>query len=186
MSFRIRNRVRTSTAALAVTAALVTALAGCTGASTSQGPGGDVPDVAPSVNASAAAVAADKAEESEAAESAADANAERGARMNRPEEVRDAFAGLQATLDDTCTPGAGDCGYFLGRVNEELTGLDKSMKAQSGGPDHFKEPLRWLSILHAKVADDSSTANLEKHFDDLVGTRDRINTWMQGHPEDYR
>lgn len=40
-----------------------------------------------------------------------------------PEKVRDAFAGLQATLDDTCTPGAGDCAYFLGRVHDELQRL---------------------------------------------------------------
>lgn len=182
----VHNRVRTSTAALAATAALVAVLAGCTGASTSQGPGDDVPYVAPSVDASAAAAAVERAEESEAAEAASDTNAEREARMNRPEEVRDAFAGVQATLDDTCTPGAGDCAYFLGRVSEELTGLEKSMKADSGRPGHFKEPLGLLNTLRTKLADDSSTANLEKHFDDLIGTRDRINTWMQGHPEDYR
>ncbi|MFE9781695.1 hypothetical protein ACFYPA_26465 [Streptomyces sp. NPDC005775] len=182
----VQIRVRTSTAALAVTAALVAALAGCTGASTSHGPGDDVPEVAPSVNASAAAVAAEKAEESDAADAAADAQAERGAKINGPEEVRDAFAGLQATLDETCTPGAGDCDYFLGRVNEELTGLEKSMRARSDGPDHFKEPLGWLSALHAKPAGDSSTAGEKKYFDDLIGTRDRVSTWMQGHPEDYR
>lgn len=182
----VHIRVRTSTAAAAVTAALVAALAGCAGASTSQGPGDDVPYVAPSVDASAAAVGAGKAEESEEAEAAAAANAEQEARMNRPEEVRDAFAGLQATLDDTCTPGAGDCAYFLGRVHEELTGLEKSMKADSGRPGHFEEPLGWLSALRTKLAGDGSTVDLEKHFDDLVGARDRINAWMQGHPEDYR
>ncbi|GGS11661.1 MULTISPECIES: hypothetical protein [Streptomyces] len=49
-----------------------------------------------------------------------------------PERVRDAFAGLQATLDDT------------------------------------------------------STENLEAHRTELTGVRDRIDSWMQGHPDDYR
>ncbi|WP_406096576.1 hypothetical protein [Streptomyces sp. NBC_01013] len=183
----VHFRFRTATAALALTsAALVAALAGCTEASTTQGPGGDVPYVAPSVDASAAAVGVEKAEASAAAAAAADANAERAAKLNGPEDVRDAFAGLQATLDDSCTPGAGDCAYVLGRVNEELDGLDQAMKADSARPDHFKEPLGWLNTLRKKLAGDSSTANLEKHSDDLIGTRDRINTWMQGHPEDYR
>ncbi|GGY96701.1 hypothetical protein CP967_21865 [Streptomyces nitrosporeus] len=103
-----------------------------------------------------------------------------------PERVRDAFAGLQATLNETCTPGAGDCAYFLGRVHQELNGLDAAMKADGQGPDHFKEPPAWMGTLRTTLGDDVSTPNLEKHFDDLVGTRDRINTWMQGHPEDYR
>ncbi|MEU7563308.1 hypothetical protein [Streptomyces eurythermus] len=49
-----------------------------------------------------------------------------------PERVRDAFAGLQATLDDT------------------------------------------------------STENLEAHRTELTGVRDRIDSWMQGYPDDYR
>ncbi|MEW2179084.1 hypothetical protein AB0890_22470 [Streptomyces sp. NPDC005406] len=177
-------RVRMSTAALTMAAALV-ALAGCTAADTSQGPGGDVPYVAPSVDASAAADAITKAE-ADAKASGAAATADAGAKLNGPEAVRDAFAGVQATLDETCTPGAGDCGYFLGRVYEELTSLDKAMKADSAGPAHFQEPLGRLSTLRTKLGGDTSTANLEKHFKDLVGTRDRVNTWMQGHPEDYR
>ncbi|MET7645748.1 hypothetical protein ABZS83_19300 [Streptomyces sp. NPDC005426] len=182
----VHSRARTSTAALALTAALVVSLAGCDGASTSQGPGGDVPYVAPSVNASAAAAGVERAEaEAEESEAAAsDADAEKA--LNRPEAVRDAFAGVQATLDDTCTPGAGDCAYVLGRVNEELAGLDKAMKAAGEGAEHFKEPLAWMSALRTTLAGDVSTAGLEKHYKDLIGTRDRVNTWMQGHPEDYR
>ncbi|WP_082317690.1 hypothetical protein [Streptomyces sp. NRRL WC-3549] len=103
-----------------------------------------------------------------------------------PSEVRDAFAGLQATLDETCTPGAGDCAYFLGRVDDELDRLDEAMKADPQGPEHFKEPLAWIATLNTALDGDPSAPNLEKHKDDLVGTRDRVNTWMQDHPEDYR
>ncbi|MFS0695808.1 hypothetical protein [Streptomyces nitrosporeus] len=40
--------------------------------------------------------------------------------------------------------------------------------------------------MRTTLGDHVSTPNPEKHFDDLIGTRDRISTWMQGHPEDYR
>ncbi|MFI6896087.1 hypothetical protein ACIBM4_18445 [Streptomyces sp. NPDC050256] len=182
----VRVRIRTSTAALATTAALVTALAGCTGASTSQGPGGDVPYVAPSANASAVNKEIEQDEADAAASEAAAANAAQEEAFNRPEEVRDAFAGLQATYQDGCAPGDGNCAYFLGRVNDELNGLDRSMRADAGGPNHFKAPMGWISALRTTLAGDTSTANLEKHRKQLLGTRDRINTWMQGHPEDYR
>lgn len=33
---------------------------------------------------------------------------------------------------------------------------------------------------------DTSTDNLEKHRSEPIATRDRIDTWMQGHPEGYR
>lgn len=190
MTVRIRIRIRRHAAALAVAAALMASVAGCTAATTPQGPGADVPDVAPSVNASAAAVQAERTKAQEEAERAAKDNAEAQAALdgggNRPEEVRDAFAGLQATYQDGCAPGDGNCAYFLGRVNEELTGLDRSMKADQAGPKHFKEPLEWIGALHTTLAGDTSTDNLEKHREQLLGTRDRVNTWMQGHPEDYR
>ncbi|MFD6993936.1 hypothetical protein [Streptomyces sp. NPDC059943] len=99
------------------------------------------------------------------------------------EAVRDAFATLQATLNDNCTPG--DCDYFLGRVHDELTGLDAAMKADPKGPGHFKEPLELTSKLWKTLADDTSTPNLEIHRTELIGTRDKINLWMQDHPDDY-
>lgn len=184
MSVRIRIRARRNAAALAAAAALVASLAGCSEATTSQGPGSDVPQVAPSVLASA-----ERAGTTEVAAETAGAGGDGDAQeapSPGPEKARDAFAGLQVTLYDTCTPGAGDCAYFLGRVNEELTGLDAAMKADQQGPGHFKEPLAWTAALRTELAGDTSTANLEKHFKDLTGTRDRVNTWMQGHPEDYR
>ncbi|MEV5783650.1 MULTISPECIES: hypothetical protein [Streptomyces] len=101
------------------------------------------------------------------------------------EKVRDAFAGLQATYNDGCTT-PGNCEYFLGRVLDELNSLDKAMKTDPQGPGHFKEPLAWIVELRAELGDDSSFENLKKHQDLLTGTRDKINTWMQGHPEDYR
>ncbi|WRZ92923.1 hypothetical protein OHB54_30065 [Streptomyces sp. NBC_01007] len=101
------------------------------------------------------------------------------------EKVRDVFARLQATYNDGCTT-PGNCEYFLGRVLDELSSLDESMKADPQGPGHFKEPLAWIAKLRAELGGDRSFENLKKHRALLTGTRDRINTWMQGHPEDYR
>ncbi|PJE94331.1 hypothetical protein CUT44_29190 [Streptomyces carminius] len=102
-----------------------------------------------------------------------------------PEAVRDAFAGLQATLGDSCgTPG--NCEYLLGRVLEELEGLDAAMKADPKGPGHFPEPIAWIAALRKDIGEDRSFANLKAHQDALFGTRDRINVWMQDHPDDYR
>ncbi|MER5883777.1 hypothetical protein ABT160_08100 [Streptomyces sp. NPDC001941] len=100
------------------------------------------------------------------------------------EKVRDAFAGLQATLGDSCS--AGDCAYFLGRVYDELHRMDKAMKADPKGPGHFPQPIDWIKKLDARLGGDRSFENLKKHETSLVGTRDKINTWMQGHPDDYR
>ncbi|MFG3529272.1 hypothetical protein ACGF8B_21325 [Streptomyces sp. NPDC047917] len=178
--------------ATAVVAAVVlgAVLVGCSDAGTSQGPGGDVPYVAPSVNAAAASRAADEAVVAQDAKDGASAEAaaseEAGEARNRPEAVRDAFAGLQATLNDNCTPGSSNCAYFLGRVHDELVRLDKAMKADGKGPGHFKEPIAGIAALRKTLNGDLSTDNLEKHRSELIGTRDRINTWMQGHPEDYR
>ncbi|MFC9296856.1 hypothetical protein ACFTWH_33415 [Streptomyces sp. NPDC057011] len=101
-----------------------------------------------------------------------------------PEKVRDAFAGLQATLDDACTPG--NCAYFLGRVYDELHRLNRSMKADPKGPGHFPEPIGLIAKLDAELGGDRTFENLKKHQTSLIGTRDEINTWMQGHPDDYR
>ncbi|MGW2177828.1 hypothetical protein ACWCXX_06985 [Streptomyces sp. NPDC001732] len=188
-SIRIRGAART-TAAGAAGAVLGALLVGCSSADTSRGPGDDVPYVAPSVNAAAASRAADEAEAEQSAEDAADAEAEAAEAAedarNRPEAVRDAFAGLQATLNDNCTPGSPNCAYFLGRVHDELARLDKAMKADPRGTGHFKEPIARIGALRTTLNGDTSTDNLEKHRSELIGTRDRINTWMQGHLEDYR
>ncbi|WP_347878293.1 hypothetical protein [Streptomyces sp. KS 21] len=98
--------------------------------------------------------------------------------------VRDAFAGLQATLNDSCTPG--NCAYFLGRVYDELHRMDAAMKADAKGPGHFPEPIALIKKLDAELAGDRSFENLKKHQTLLIGTRDKINVWMQGHPDDYR
>lgn len=99
------------------------------------------------------------------------------------EKVRDAFATLQATLDDSC---ATDCAYFLGRVNKEVQEMDMAMKADPKGPGHFPEPIARIAELNKTLAGDSSFENLKKHEKELIGTRDFINTWMQDHPDDYR
>ncbi|MFD5267838.1 hypothetical protein [Streptomyces sp. NPDC058335] len=100
------------------------------------------------------------------------------------EKVRDAFAGLQATLDDSCTPG--NCAYFLGRVYDELHRLERAMRADPKGPGHFPEPLARIEKLDTELGGDRTFENLKKHQESLIGTRDQINTWMQGHPDDYR
>ncbi|TFV32349.1 hypothetical protein E4K10_18720 [Streptomyces sp. T1317-0309] len=69
---------------------------------------------------------------------------------------------------------------------DELNGLDAAMKADPQGPAHFKEPLARIAELRAELGGDRSFENLKKHQQLLTGTRDRINAWMQGHPEDYR
>ncbi|MFJ8359949.1 hypothetical protein [Streptomyces sp. NPDC093984] len=101
------------------------------------------------------------------------------------EKVRDVFARLQATYNDGCTT-PGNCEYFLGRLLDELSSLDEAMKADPQGSGHFEEPLAWIAKLRAELGDDRSFENLKKHQSLLAGTRDKINTWMQGHPEDYR
>ncbi|MGW2780694.1 hypothetical protein ACWC3X_05500 [Streptomyces populi] len=101
------------------------------------------------------------------------------------EKVRDVFAQLQATYNDGCTT-PGNCEYFLGRVFDNLGALDKAMEADPQGPGHFKEPRAWIAQLRTGLGGDRSFENLKKHQDLLTGTRDKINAWMQGHPEDYR
>jgi hypothetical protein len=100
------------------------------------------------------------------------------------EKVRDAFAGLQATLDDACTPD--NCNYFLNRVLSELHRMDRAMKADPQGPSHFSKPIELIKILDTTLGSDQSFDNLKRHQDLLIGIRDRINAWMQDHPSDYR
>ncbi|MFF4652719.1 hypothetical protein [Streptomyces sp. NPDC001380] len=99
--------------------------------------------------------------------------------------VRDSFAVLQATYNDGCgTPG--NCRYFLTRVLTDLDDLGASMKADPQGAEHFHAPLARIGAMQAALGGDAPFPNLRRHQDLLVGTRDRINTWMQSHPEDYR
>ncbi|MEV6471959.1 hypothetical protein [Streptomyces sp. NPDC051657] len=161
------------------------ALVSCTQASSAGGPGGDVPAASAEPAADQARIAEDT-ENADRAEREAAAEEPTAAPTPGPELVRDAFATLQATLDDTCTPGAGDCAYFLGRITRELTELDEAMRADDKGPGHFEQPLADMKVLFDKLGDDRSEAHLEKHFTEIVGTRDGINTWMQDHPDDYR
>ncbi|MCX5128364.1 hypothetical protein OG898_30560 [Streptomyces sp. NBC_00193] len=100
------------------------------------------------------------------------------------ERVRDAFAGLQATLKDSCTPG--NCAYFLGRVYDELHRMDRAMKADPKGPGHFPEPISLIANLDTALDGDHAFDNLKRHQTLLIGTRDKINVWMQAHPDDYR
>ncbi|MCY0946582.1 hypothetical protein [Streptomyces antarcticus] len=134
-------------------------------------------------SASASAQPSDQRSASPGGESSATGAATDGAAV-APEEVRNAFAGLQATLNDSCTPG--ECAYFLGRVDKELARLDRAMKSDPKGPGHFPEPIALIAKLDAELGDDRTFENLKKHEKSLIGTRDKINVWMQGHPDDYR
>lgn len=182
----IRRTTTTTATGLRATAVAVlaaAALVSCTQGKTDGGIGAD-----PSTPSATASPSADPVENADQAEQAAgEATEEPTAPAEQaPELVRDAFATLQATLGETCTPGAGDCAYFLGRVTQELTELDEAMRADPKGPGHFKQPLADMKVLFGKLGEDRSTPHLEKHFSEIVGTRDGINTWMQDHPDDYR
>ncbi|MER6598740.1 hypothetical protein [Streptomyces parvus] len=169
-----RRPARTGLRAGALAVVVAAALVSCTQASSGGGPDAD------------AARSADSAENADRAEREAGEAEPAAAPSPGPALVRDAFATLQATLNETCTPGAGDCAYFLGRVTRELTELDESMRADTKGPGHFKKPLADLKALFDKLGDDRSEPHLEKHFSEIVGTRDGINAWMQDHPDAYR
>ncbi|WP_370466635.1 hypothetical protein [Streptomyces sp. PCS3-D2] len=60
------------------------------------------------------------------------------------------------------------------------------MKADPKGPGHFPEPIALIAKLDAELGGDRTFGNLKAHQTLLIGTRDKINTWMQGHPDDYR
>ncbi|GAX51756.1 hypothetical protein SO3561_03263 [Streptomyces olivochromogenes] len=100
-------------------------------------------------------------------------------------QVRDAFAVLQATYNDSCgTPG--NCQYFLNRLLTNLDDLGNSMKASPKGTAHFRQPLAWIGQMQTALDGDFTFDNLHKHQSLLVTTRDKINTWMQSYPDDYR
>ncbi|TXL88807.1 hypothetical protein [Streptomyces sp. IB2014 016-6] len=63
--------------------------------------------------------------------------------------------------------------------------LRRRDEADPKGPGHSQEPLELTSKLRKTLRDDTSTPNLEKHRPELIGTRDKINLWMQDHPDDY-
>ncbi|RKT07461.1 hypothetical protein BX286_5522 [Streptomyces sp. 3211.6] len=155
--------------AVTVTLAALTASCGSGGSHTGSGGG-------PRPKTSAAGPAADSVPPAPALP-ASDAGPQ-------PEQVRDAFAGLQATLGDSCTPG--NCAYFLGRVHDELHRLDRAMKADPKGPGHFPEPIALIARLDQELGADHGFENLKRHQPALLAARDEIDTWMQDHPDDYR
>ncbi|MFF2697687.1 hypothetical protein ACFVUQ_04880 [Streptomyces cyaneofuscatus] len=183
------NTTATGIRATAVAVLAAAALVSCTQGQTDGGLRAD--PSAPSATASPSAGPAENADSVDNADQAEQAAGEATEEPTAPAEpapelVRDAFATLQATLGETCTPGAGDCAYFLGRVTQELTELDEAMRADPKGPGHFKQPLADMKVLFGKLGKDRSTPHLEKFFTEIVSTRDGINTWMQDHPDDYR
>ncbi|MFC1438647.1 hypothetical protein ABUW04_10295 [Streptacidiphilus sp. N1-10] len=100
--------------------------------------------------------------------------------------VRDSFAVLQATYNDSCGSTTANCEYFLDRLLTNLDDLQNSMKASPKGAAHFAKPLAWIAQMQTTLAGDYGFDNLHKHQSLLVSTRDRINTWIQAYPDDYR
>ncbi|CAL9416034.1 hypothetical protein SUDANB106_01770 [Streptomyces sp. enrichment culture] len=181
---RTRRIRRARAAALAVPVALL--LPSCSGSADREAGGGP----SPSRSAVTETTAGPASEELRSIASAS-AEAEESAAFSPPdptpgpEAVRDAFAGLQATLNDSCgTPG--NCEYLLNRVVDELERLDAAMKADGKGPGHFPEPIEWIAAMRERIGEDRSYEHLKSHQDLIFGTRDRINVWMQDHPDDYR
>ncbi|MBX7467070.1 hypothetical protein [Streptomyces sp. NPDC057910] len=173
---------KSSARGAAVAAVVLAAVCVSCGAS----PKSDTPAAGAGATAASRPAAASPTQDGSGADGAAAAPAAAPSEPATPgvEKVRDAFAGLQATLFDSCTPG--NCAYFLGRVYDELHGMDQAMKADPKGPGHFPEPIALIRKLDAQLGGDRSFGNLKSHQSLLIGTRDKINTWMQGHPEDYR
>ncbi|MEU5217022.1 hypothetical protein AB0G79_12615 [Streptomyces sp. NPDC020807] len=174
-----RSKVSGAAVVAVALAALAVGCGGTTEKSDAQGGGGggQVATTAPAATAEASAPTEGTAE------ATATAPVSEGEPPVPPSKVRDAFAGLQATLNDSC---ASDCAYFLGRVHDELHRMDEAMKADPKGPGHFPEPIAWIAKLDGVLDGDRSFENLKKNEKLLVGTRDRINAWMQDHPDDYR
>ncbi|MEU8438282.1 hypothetical protein AB0F18_36395 [Streptomyces sp. NPDC029216] len=159
-------------AATALTVTLAALTTSCAGGGNGNGTGGSAAKPGDSVSRPASAVPASAT------------GAEPQPPAPQPERVRDAFAGLQATLDDSCTPA--NCAYLLGRVHDELHRLDRAMKADPKGPGHFPEPIALMARLDGELGSDRGFENLKRHQPALLGARDEINTWMQDHPDDYR
>ena len=82
--------------------------------------------------------------------------------------------------------GRESCAYFLGRVHEELMGLDAAMKADPKGPGRSPSPWHGSRISGRLSGSDASTKNLETHRTGADRVRDQVNAWMQDHPNDYR
>ncbi|KUJ37505.1 hypothetical protein AB0N87_01475 [Streptomyces sp. NPDC093228] len=173
----IDTRARHALGASTLVVALASLLLACSGSPNTTSGGGTSPSHDVRTTASAPAAQEPAAGEPAAADATEPAPG--------VEKVRDVFARLQATYNDGCTT-PGNCEYFLGRVLDELNGLDAAMKADPQGPAHFKEPLARIAELRAELGGDRSFENLKQHQQLLTGTRDKINAWMQGHPEDYR
>ncbi|SFK33665.1 hypothetical protein [Streptomyces pini] len=165
---------------------VVLLLSACSGSADREA--GGVPSPSPSA---ALETAAGPASEELRGIASASAEAEESAAFSSqrpspgPGAVRDSFARLQATLNDSCgTPG--NCEYLLNRVVDELGRLDAAMKADGKGPGHFPEPIEWIAAMRERIGEDRSYEHLKSHQDLIFGTRDRINVWMQDHPDDYR
>lgn len=180
---RIRPSFRRCTAAAAGLAVALALLAGC-----SSGNGKDHDDAAPVRTTSPAVVTPDST-------TSASSPGPTGTTSVFPTtesapgaavpQVRDAFAVLQATYNDSCTT-PGNCAYFLNRLLTNLDDLDRSMAASPKDSGHFAQPRAWIRQMQHALGSDVSDANLKRHQAQLVRTRDEINTWMQSHPSDYR
>jgi hypothetical protein len=178
-----RTQVIPGAAAVLLAAALVTGCSGGHSTASGSGPSGSSATATPTPKSTAAEQAGSSSTSSTTASNGYPTTpAAPGAAVP---QVRDAFAVLQATYNDSCgTPG--NCQYFLNRLLTNLDDLGNSMKASPKGTAHFGQPLAWIGQMQTTLGDDFTFDNLHKNQSLLVATRDKINTWMQSHPDDYR
>ncbi|WP_125521517.1 hypothetical protein [Streptomyces sp. WAC 06783] len=100
-------------------------------------------------------------------------------------EVRNAFARVQARLNEGCGQSQQTCGEYLESAMENLDFLLRAMRESPKGADYFNSPVKWIEETQKKVSNQSSR-DIVKHEAQIVQTLKRVNDWMQHHPEDYR
>jgi hypothetical protein len=151
---RIQPRVATRFCGAAAAAAATLAVALLAGCSSSSGDAQGTAAAPASVSSSAAATAggvAASASPSPGAPASVVFPTTEAAPGSAVPQVRDAFAVLQATYNDSCgTPG--NCEYFLNRLLTNLDDLANSMKASPKGSGHFTQPLAWIGHLQTTLA----------------------------------
>ncbi|MGW2649722.1 hypothetical protein ACWC2T_33620 [Streptomyces sp. NPDC001393] len=181
-----RTQVMPGAAIVLLAAALVTGCSGGHSTASGSGPSGASTGSSPTATPTPKSTTAEQVGGSASATTASNGYPTTAAAPGAAvPQVRDAFAVLQATYNDSCgTPG--NCQYFLNRLLNNLDDLGNSMTASPKGTAHFGQPLAWIGQMQTTLGGDFTFDNLHKHQSRLVATRDKINTWMQSHPDDYR
>jgi hypothetical protein len=108
-----------------------------------------------------------------------------GSACDRADDPAPGAATAQApTATAEADPGAGAASGQAAAVAPSPG--PEAMRADPKGPEHFAGALVSLDELDRLLGDDASADHLRAHQEELFGTRDRVNLWMQDHPDDYR